>query len=204
MPNTSVRAAAEGMPNVNRRRLLNLTGAGLALAATAMGAKPSDAAPSAQVADLEAAFLAEWAALRSLEPALNAAELRYFAVRGTRPVAGEMTAEEVETLRQTAVADLAKLPPSRASVEHAEALRVYTKADAAARRKAGYSKLDRAYAKATHRTSDAANVLLRHPVTTLEDLASKVRVHRIWEYDGSDFDFIMKDIARLAGMGGEV
>jgi hypothetical protein len=36
MPNTSVRAAAEGMPNINRRRLLNLTGAGLALAATAM------------------------------------------------------------------------------------------------------------------------------------------------------------------------
>lgn len=28
MPNTLVRAAAEGMPDVNRRRLLNLSGAG--------------------------------------------------------------------------------------------------------------------------------------------------------------------------------
>ncbi|MER9410292.1 MULTISPECIES: hypothetical protein [unclassified Mesorhizobium] len=204
MPNTPVRAAAEGMPNLSRRRLLNLTGAGLALAATAMATKPSDAAPSAQVAELEAAFLAEWAALRSLEPALNAAELRYYSVRGKRPVAGEMTAEEVETLRRTTVAELATMQPSRASVEHAEALRAYNKADAAARRKTGYGKIDKAYAKATHRTSDAANALLRYPAATLEDLASKVRVHRIWEYDGSDFNFIMNDIARLAGMGGEV
>ncbi|PZV36758.1 hypothetical protein [Mesorhizobium kowhaii] len=204
MPNTSVRAAAEGMPNINRRRLLNLTGAGLALAATAMATKPSVAAPTSQVAELEAAFHAEWATLRSLEPALNAAELRYMAVRSKRPVMGEMTAEELETLRKTAVADLAKMPPSRASVEHAEALRAYNKADAAARRKTGFGKLDKAYAKATHRTSDAASALLRCPAATLHDLAAKVRVHRVWEYDGQDFNFIMDDIARVAGKRGVV
>ncbi|TIP74833.1 MAG: hypothetical protein E5X53_12390 [Mesorhizobium sp.] len=51
MPNTTVRAAAEGMPEVNRRRLLNLTGAGIALAATSAtlgkaSAAPIDAAPA--------------------------------------------------------------------------------------------------------------------------------------------------------------
>ncbi|TIP22799.1 MAG: hypothetical protein E5X67_35870 [Mesorhizobium sp.] len=51
MPNTTVRAAAEGMPDVNRRRLLNLAGAGLALAATSAiagkaSAAPIDAAPA--------------------------------------------------------------------------------------------------------------------------------------------------------------
>ncbi|MER8397457.1 hypothetical protein [Mesorhizobium sp. M1348] len=190
------------MPAINRRRLLNLTGAGLALAATAMATKPSVAAPTSQVAELEAAFHAEWATLRSLEPALNAAELRYMAVRGKRPVMGEMTAEEVETLRKTAVADLAKMPPSRASVEHVEAMRAYKKADAAARRKTGFGKLDKAYSDATHRTADAADALLRHPAETLDDLAAKVRVHRVLEYDGEDFEFIMEDIARIAGKGG--
>lgn len=56
MPNTTVRAAAEGMPDVNRRRLLNLTGAGLALAAAATvrkaSAAPIDAA-SAEHPDAE-------------------------------------------------------------------------------------------------------------------------------------------------------
>jgi cytochrome c5 len=45
MPNTSVRAAAEGMPEINRRRMLNMTGAALALAATAAGIRKSPAAP---------------------------------------------------------------------------------------------------------------------------------------------------------------
>lgn len=45
MPNTHVRAAAEGMPAINRRRLLNLTGAGLALAATSATLGKASAAP---------------------------------------------------------------------------------------------------------------------------------------------------------------
>lgn len=151
-----------------------------------------------QVAILEAAFHAEWKKLRALEPALNAAEQRYFDIKGRRPVMGEMTAEEVERIRRTAVADLAELPPSRASVEHTEAMRAYNKADAAARRKTGYGRLDREYSKQTHRTGNAANALLRYPAKTLADLAAKERVHRTWEFDGQDFNCIMDDIARLA------
>jgi hypothetical protein len=45
MSNTLVRAAAEGMPEINRRRLLNLTGAGLALAATSAAVRKASAAP---------------------------------------------------------------------------------------------------------------------------------------------------------------
>ncbi|RWJ41578.1 hypothetical protein [Mesorhizobium sp.] len=44
MPNNHVRAAAEGMPAINRRRLLNLTGAGLALAATSAAVRNVSAA----------------------------------------------------------------------------------------------------------------------------------------------------------------
>lgn len=51
MPNTYVRAAAEGMPDVNRRRLLNLTGAGLALAATAASVRNASATPVAAPAE---------------------------------------------------------------------------------------------------------------------------------------------------------
>ncbi|SIT53135.1 hypothetical protein BQ8794_100026 [Mesorhizobium prunaredense] len=46
MPNITVRAAAEGMPAINRRRLLNLTGAGLALAATSAAVRNASAAPA--------------------------------------------------------------------------------------------------------------------------------------------------------------
>lgn len=154
-----------------------------------------------KIAELEAAFHAEWAALRAMEPALNAAEVRYMDLKGRRPVMAEMTPEEVERLRQTTVADVAKLPPSRGSVEHAEAMRAYNKADAAVRRKTGFGKLDNAYRKATHRTADAANALLSYPATTLDDLAAKVRVHRVWEFDGEDFNYIMEDVARVAGKG---
>ncbi|TIP22709.1 MAG: hypothetical protein E5X67_36215 [Mesorhizobium sp.] len=45
MSNITVRAAAEGMPAINRRRLLNLTGAGLALAATAASVRNASATP---------------------------------------------------------------------------------------------------------------------------------------------------------------
>ncbi|TIL43407.1 hypothetical protein [Mesorhizobium sp.] len=51
MPNTLVRAAAEGMPAINRRRLLNLTGAGLALAATAASVRNASATPAAAPAE---------------------------------------------------------------------------------------------------------------------------------------------------------
>ncbi|TIN77776.1 hypothetical protein [Mesorhizobium sp.] len=47
MPNITVRAAAEGMPAINRRRLLNLTGAGLALAAIAASVRNASATPLA-------------------------------------------------------------------------------------------------------------------------------------------------------------
>lgn len=51
MPNNHVRAAAEGMPDINRRRMLNLTGAGLALAATSTIAGKASAAPIAAPAE---------------------------------------------------------------------------------------------------------------------------------------------------------
>ncbi|ESY91330.1 MULTISPECIES: hypothetical protein [unclassified Mesorhizobium] len=46
MPNITIRAAAEGMPTLKRRRMMiNLTGAGLALATVGAAGK----APTAQV-----------------------------------------------------------------------------------------------------------------------------------------------------------
>ncbi|CAH2403326.1 hypothetical protein [Mesorhizobium escarrei] len=60
MPNITVRAAAEGMPAINRRRLLNLTGAGLALAATSAAVRNVSAAtiPAASAEHPDAELLA--------------------------------------------------------------------------------------------------------------------------------------------------
>lgn len=157
--------------------------------------------PDEKLFELEAAFHAEWAALRAMEPELNAAERRYMEVRMKRPVMPEMTSEEIDAMRSMTIAEIQTRQPSRASIEHAEAIRVFDKADAAARRKTGYGKLDRAYTKQTHRTADAANALLRLPAKTVAGLAAKERVHRVWEFDGEDFNFIMDDIANLAPGG---
>ncbi|RUU93370.1 hypothetical protein EOB59_03460 [Mesorhizobium sp. M7A.F.Ca.MR.176.00.0.0] len=153
--------------------------------------------PDEKILELEAAFHSEWAKLRALEPELNAAELRYYDLKVKPPVMGEMTPEEDDRLRNTTVADLAKLPPSRASVEYTEALRAYEKADAAARRKSGYGKLDRAYAKQMHITGESADAVFRHPAKSIAGMAAKERVHRVWEFD--DFSYIMKDIVNIGG-----
>ncbi|TGR13192.1 hypothetical protein EN833_08470 [Mesorhizobium sp. M4B.F.Ca.ET.190.01.1.1] len=58
MPNTPVRAAAEGVPNVNRRSALAASGVGLV--AALLGAAPSKAAPApvaSRMAALEASSI---------------------------------------------------------------------------------------------------------------------------------------------------
>lgn len=203
MPNTHVRAAAEGMPEINRRRLLNLTGAGLAFAATAMATTLSVAAPTSQVAQLEAAFHADWGKLRAMEPEHNAAERLYFDERAklVRPVRRETTQEEIEAFRKLTVAELRDWKSPDAG-EYDEALRAYNKAEWTIRRRTGFTKIDRAYQRQLARANKAANRVLFSPAETLEDLAAKVRVHRVWEFDGADFEYIMADIARVAGKGG--
>ncbi|BCG80100.1 hypothetical protein [Mesorhizobium sp. 113-3-3] len=154
--------------------------------------------PDEKIFALEAAFHEEWRTLRTMEPALNEAEKNYWAFRVQRPVMGEMTDEEIKRLHATPVGDLANLPPSRASIEHAAALRAYEKADAAAKRKSGFGKLERAYTKQMNITADAAGAVLREPAKCIAGLAAKERVHRVWEFDGEDFKHIMADIATLA------
>lgn len=199
MPNKHVRAAAEGMPNITRRHAFMMAGA---VAALVVAPKPAVAATESPVAALEAAFNAGWAALRALEPALTAAERLLIDLLGPRPVIGELTDEEVETLRSTSVRDVAKLPRSRAAIAHAEALEVYKKAEKAALRKSGYRKLDREYQRAMHQTADAADAVLHYSATTLDELAAKVRVHRVWVYEERHLEFIVTDIARMTGIGG--
>ena len=63
MPNTSVRAAAEGLPNITRRTALAVTGSGLIAALAGVAASAAQPAPDAELIvigrELDAA-LAEW------------------------------------------------------------------------------------------------------------------------------------------------
>lgn len=204
MPNTSVRAAAEGMPNIDRRRLLNLSGAGLALAATAMIAKPAPAATISKVAELEAAFHTEWQKHREMLPEHNAAEIAYFAEREklVRPVMRKTSPEEIEAIRRLTIGELRDFKSfGNAADEYAEAIRTYAKADGLARRRTGFAKMDRAFVRQLDRAYAAANRLVRCPAQSFGDIAAKARVHRVWEFEGDDINYIMADIARVARKG---
>jgi hypothetical protein len=118
-------------------------------------------------------------------------------VKAKRPVMRETPPEEIEAIRNMTIAQIGKMEPSTASLEHAEAVLLWNKADAAVRRKTGFDKIDRAYDKQTGITSSAADAVLRHPAKTIAGLAAKERVHRIWVFNGEDFNYILDDIARL-------
>lgn len=202
MPNTSVRAAAEGMPAINRRTALVMSGSGLAaalLGVSVTAAKASPAPAVSKLSDLEAAFRLEWTKLRAIEPKHAAAERRYFEERAklVKPVKREQTAAEVEAMRKITVAELGEWRhPGR--LEFNEAIRAYNKADWAIRRRTGFTKVDRAYQRQHSRVSAAADRVIRCPAHAFEDIATKARVHKAWGFDCSDLECIMSDIARIA------
>ncbi|TGS47512.1 MULTISPECIES: hypothetical protein [unclassified Mesorhizobium] len=187
----------ETMPSPATRALPVMTAAGVDLYDGEYHWPESQ--PSKLVA-LEAAFNVEWNKLRALEPEHGAAERRYFDQRAklVKPEMRETTQEEIEAVKKMTIAELRDSPLSGAAQEYAEALRAYNKAEWAIRKATGFTKIDRAYQRQHDRVSRAANAVLRHPGGSLDDLAVKVRVHRTWEFDGSDFDYIMDDIARVA------
>ncbi|TIT27641.1 MAG: hypothetical protein E5W86_08655 [Mesorhizobium sp.] len=203
MPNTPIRAAAEGVPNVNRRSALAASGVGLV--AALLGAAPSKAAPApvaSRMAALEASFYLEWNKLRALEPEHGVAERRYFDERAklVKPMKREDTPAEVEAAQKMTIGEMAEWSrrPNNARFEFDEAIRAYNKAEWAIRRRTGFTKIDRAYNRQIDRASTAANRVIRCPASTFEDLAAKARVHKVWEFDEGDIEYIMADITRIA------
>ncbi|WP_419693567.1 hypothetical protein ACN2CC_20820 [Mesorhizobium muleiense] len=94
MPNTHVRAAAEGMPAISRRRLLNLTGAGLALAASAASVRNASATPpvaapaehpDAELFRLDQEMEAAHARMKRMERASSRADRKALKAVGPRP-----------------------------------------------------------------------------------------------------------------------
>lgn len=267
MSNTSVRAPAEGMPNVNRRNALALAGSGVA-AALATLALPTRAVAAAEeapvtrvnrlafelsgamddwmadlgvdgvpdlwkahvypasqsaypvgfehlgrgaggskVAELETAFHAEWQKHREMLPEHNAAEKLYFKERSklVKPVMRETTQEEIDAVSKLTIGELREWKsPTSATRGYNDALRAYNKAEWEVRRRTGYTKIDRAFMRQLDRAHAAANGVLRCPAQSFGDIAAKARVHRVWEFDGDDINYIMADIARVAGKGGAV
>jgi hypothetical protein len=200
MPNTSVRAAAEGMPNVNRRTAL--MGAAT-FAATMMAVAPKAKAEAAsELALLEAAFNEEFAKHLAQCPQHSEAEEAYMKMRGKRPEMPASTPEEVEAIRQMTIAEIGNLAPSAASIAHAEAVRLYNKADAAARRRSGFAKLNREFEQQLNRVSATAWAVVSYPAQSLADLAVKIRVHKKWAFDESDLECLVDDVARVVEIGG--
>ncbi|RWD35584.1 hypothetical protein [Mesorhizobium sp.] len=202
MPNNRVRAAAEGLPTINRRAALVMSGSGLAaalLGVSVTAAKASPAPAARKLSDLEAAFRLEWNKLRAIEPEHAAAERRYFEERAelVEPVKRELTAAEAAAFRKLTVAELDEWRhPER--LEFNEAIRAYNKAEWAIRRRTGFTKVDRAYQRQHSRVSAAADRVIRCPAHTFDDLAVKLRVHKAWGFDCSDLECVMDDIARIA------
>ncbi|AZO51270.1 MULTISPECIES: hypothetical protein [unclassified Mesorhizobium] len=206
MPNNRVRAAAEGLPTINRRAALVMSGSGLAATLLGVSISAANASPAPAVgklSGLEATFFVEWTKLRAIEPEHAAAERQYFEERAklVKPVRRELTATEVEAFRKMTVAELSDWRhPGR--IEFDEPIRAYNKAEWAIRRQTGFTKIDRAYQRQHSRVSVAAGRVIRYPAQTFEDIATKARVHKAWGFDCSDLECVMKDIARIARGGG--
>ncbi|TPM33753.1 hypothetical protein FJ955_03165 [Mesorhizobium sp. B2-2-2] len=212
MPNNSVRAAAEGMPAINRRQALAMSAGGLATAITVLSVKPAAAAvvqPAklTKLARLEAIFNEEWRKHQESLPAYDAAERAYYAKLGrlVRPTMAEDTPEEKAAFQKLTVGDLRDWAnrPNPRRAEYNAALRAYNRAATRARSTTGLAKIDRDCTLQLDRTIEAANRVLHCPAHTIEDLVVKARVHRVWEFGNEgDLDFIIADIVRVAGKGG--
>lgn len=206
MPNTSVRAAAEGMPTINRRAALAMSGSGFVaalLGVSVTAAKASPAPPASKLPGLEAAFRIEWKKLQAIEPEHTAAERRCSEERAklVKPVEREDTAAEREAFRKMTIAELSEWRrPGRPEFD--EAVRAYEEAELAIERRTGFTKIDRAYQRQIDRVSAAADRIIRCPAHSLEDLAVKARVDKVWGFDGDDLECIMRDIGRIARKGG--
>ncbi|MER9018892.1 hypothetical protein [Mesorhizobium sp. M0898] len=241
MPNTTVRAAGEGMPiyprnphflgfvrklllswssraenasviqssvqesfmnqHVSRRAFVETAAyastamAGvLATSTTVMGAV-------SRLGELEATFNEELATWTAQAAAHSEAEKRFMEARAKlpKPVKADMTPAEVEAMRRMTLAEIVSRPASAADTEYAEAQKVYERAEAAAQRRSGFAKIDRAYERQMWRTSDAAKAVMSAEASNIEDLAVKARVYQAWHHGASEeLDDIMGEILRVA------
>lgn len=195
--------AIDGVPDLWKAHIYPASHTNHPVAFEHLGAAGEDMAPQkplSKVAELESVFQAEWQKHRDMLPTHDAAERRYFEERAelTRPVKREPTREEIDALRKMTVDELRHANLGASTSEYDEAIRNYNKAEAAARRRSGFTKIDREFQRQMDRVSKIANRLLRCPARSLDDLAIKARVNRVWEIEGDDIGYIMADIARVA------
>lgn len=189
--------------HVSRRAFVE-TAAYASAAAAGVLAISTTAGAASRLGELEAAFNDELAKWEAMSPEHNSAELRFMdALRKVpKPVKPEMTPAEVEAMRQMTLAEIGSRPTSVANIEYAEARKDYERAEAAARRRTGFAKIDRAYERQMWRTSDAAKAVMSAEASNIEDLAVKARVYQTWQKGAyEDLDDIMGEILRVARRG---
>ncbi|RWI22893.1 MAG: hypothetical protein EOQ92_18435 [Mesorhizobium sp.] len=206
MPNTSVRAAAEGMPDVNRRRLLNLTGAGLALAATAatvrnVSAAPIDAAlaehPDAELFRLDQEMEEAYARMKRMERASSRADRKARKAAGPEPIRPfewerqqpkmpeHLSEMHRVAMKSVLVGDLLKndwLPePVRAWFEAREKEKARVEAawdEYSAKRDAlGYDANEDAFNACVSEVDEFTKRICSIPAHTFEGMAVKLRAH---------------------------
>jgi hypothetical protein len=216
MPNTSVRAAAEGMPNLNRRTALAMTSAGIISAITVLSTSQARAmavelpiidrralgAVSPRLQELEMAFNANWARVRALEPQLSATERKLNAARPPRPVDEEWSADLHARFKEMPVGQLN---------DSTHPVVIETREVAArntARREAYKAACEPFDAKLEQSESGYRRLLdnadrigrraLRVPAESLADVMVKIRIHKVNIFDASEIlAVVLKDVARL-------
>jgi hypothetical protein len=201
MPNTTVRAAAEGMPNVNRRRLLNLTGAGLALAVTAAGVRKAPAAPidaehpDAALFALESEMEEAHARMKRLERASSRADRKVRKAVGPRPLhptdweappmPAHLKQQWDDALKQVLFVDVGagNWEPAPVRAWRDEVKKERTRVEAAwdeysaKLKELGYDAKEDAFNASVSELDDVAKRIFAIPAYTFEGMAVKLRAH---------------------------
>lgn len=164
----------------------------------------SPATPISELTELEATFNHELAKWEAMQPEHNSAEKRFMEARAKlpKPVKADMTPAEVEAMRRTSLAEIISRPASVTDMEYAEAQKAFKRAEASARRRSGFAKIDRAYERQMWKTSDAAKAVMSAEASNFEDLAVKARVYQAWHKGAyEELDDIMGEIIRVTHKG---
>jgi hypothetical protein len=231
MPNTSVRAAAEGMPNINRRRAM--LGAGATAAALAVTSLPAESAshPDEALFIIEKEFDAAEQSFRAALDTCTAAEKKATEAAGPKPVMlseweetkGKMPVD-IKEIHDAALMNVRLGDAMNTKEWHPEPVRAYydARAEERAAIKAAWDafaakrdeffvqfdckRLEKEWEARFEEVAAIGDRIFETPAHTIEGMAVKVRAGKVLNLDdfaGPDevLASIAEDIERLSTQG---
>lgn len=207
MPNTLVQAAAEGLPQMTRRRAIAMTAGGIATAISVLSVKPAAAARAASEASpallqIEKAFKAHWSIVEAAGKETSAIEAKLNVAKPPRPVDEEWSADLVARFREMPVGRLND--DSHPVVIETREIAARNSAKRAAHYEAcaplddAMEKSEARYRRLLDKADRIGRRALRIPANSVADIMVKIRIHKLNVFDDAEFfDVVLKDVARL-------